>query len=196
MPNVRARLAVALTAFAGVGALALACGTDAVGVDACRQVESARCLQAPNCKLDLTIPIHRDTPNSDIDACIRFYHEQCLHGLAAGKDPGTQAVKACVDAINAGVCEVVQDPAKAPACEWLIPPAPPPAEDAGAADAAADAEVDAGYQGCPAGCADLGTTIPICQGAHGCLCPVASSNPGSCTIGYGNNDGSNVYCCP
>jgi hypothetical protein len=199
MPNARARLAVALTAFAGVGALVFACGTDAVGIDACRQVESARCLQAPNCGIDLTIPVHRDTPKTDIDACIRFYHEQCLHGLAAAKDPGTQAVKECVDAINTGDCKVVKDPTLAPACTWLIPPAPPPEADAAAVDAADSATVEAGYQclvNLP-GCVDLGTAAPICQGRHECACAGSTSDFGNCWYAGGNAEGStSYYCCP
>jgi hypothetical protein len=116
----------------GVAAVAAACGTDAVGVETCRQIETARCQQAPNCPADinLDVPEHRDSPKTDVDACIRFYRDACLHGLAAAKDPGAVATKACIDAINTGDCMVVVHPETHPSCAWLIPPAPPPVVDA------------------------------------------------------------------
>ncbi len=122
----------------GAVALVAACGTEAVGVETCRQIEAARCKQAPNCpNIDLTRPPHRDSPKTDIDMCIRFYNDACLHGLATNTDPGAPATKACIDAINAGDCNVVYHPETAPACAWLVPPAAPPPADAGA-DGAAD----------------------------------------------------------
>ena len=121
----------------GAAGLAAACGTEAVGVETCRTIESARCLQAPNCPdIDLSKPVHRDTPRTNIDACMRFYDDACWHGLAAG-DPGAIATKACVDAINTGDCNVVYHPETHPSCAWLIPPA------VVAPDAAADVAADA-----------------------------------------------------
>jgi hypothetical protein len=114
-----------------------ACGTDAVGVETCRQIETARCQQAVNCpKIDLGNPKHRDP---DVDACIRFYREACLHGLSAPSDPGPNSpqTKACIAAINTGNCDVVMTPQSDPACAWLVPPQPPPAADA--SDAPPDA---------------------------------------------------------
>jgi hypothetical protein len=126
-----------LAAIAGV-VLLVACGTDAVAVEACRDVEEARCRKAPSCGLDLTKPVHSDSPGSDVDACIRFYRDACLHGLATDKDPGGPAVQACVDFIQGSTdCDVVKHPEAYPACAWLVPPAPVP--DAGDAP---DAEVD------------------------------------------------------
>src|SRR5262245_34968096 len=103
--------------WAGSGILALvvtvagplsACGTDAVGVETCRQVEEARCRRAPSCPaIDLSNPKHRDP---DVDACIRFYRDACLHGLATNSDPGAPQTKACIDAINRGDCNVVEHP--------------------------------------------------------------------------------------
>ncbi len=128
--------------FAGVASAAVvvaACGTDAIGIDTCRQVEEARCRQAPKCSgIDLGRPVHRNSPTTDVDACIRYYHDACLHGLATNADPGAVATKACVDAINTGDCDIVIKPwEKAPACAWLTPPATV-TPDAGAdADAAA-----------------------------------------------------------
>jgi hypothetical protein len=117
--------------------LAAACGTDAVGVDACKQIEQARCRQAPACQISLEPPYHQ--AGDDVDACIRYYDVACLHGLAAGKDPGSAAVSACVQAIQNNGCSVVSAPESDPSCAFLIPQAPPslPA-DAGASDATTD----------------------------------------------------------
>jgi hypothetical protein len=123
-----------------------ACGTDAVGIETCRQIESARCQQAPNCPvatvdggIDLSLPVHRNSPTTDVEACIRYYHDACLHGLAV-PDPGAVATNACIAAINTGNCQYVAHPETAPACAWLYP-APPPVVDAAAdaLDSATDA---------------------------------------------------------
>jgi hypothetical protein len=127
---------VLLALLAVGGAWIPACGTDAVGVETCRKIEEARCRQAPNCGIDLGTPKHRDT---DVDACIRFYRDACLHGLESPTDPGPNGpqTQACIDAINKGNCDIVKTPQNDPACAWLIPPQPPPAADA--SDAPADA---------------------------------------------------------
>lgn len=132
--------------FAAVVALglagALACGTEPVGVDACRKIEGARCENAKSCGIDLSSPVHRrDSPTpdgqdqQDVGACKRFYEDACLHGLVTTVDPGAVATQACVDAINGTQdCDVVKTPEKHPACAFLLPPAAP----APAADAATD----------------------------------------------------------
>src|SRR5262245_58271632 len=127
---------VLLALVAGGVAWLGACGTEAVGVETCRQIETARCQQAPKCpEIDLGNPKHRDP---DVDACTRFYREACLHGLvAADPGPNSPQTKACVDAINKGNCDVVKNPEKDPACVFLVPPQPPPAADASDAPAAA-----------------------------------------------------------
>jgi hypothetical protein len=119
---------------------AVACGTEPVGVDSCRQIEFARCENARSCGIDLSKPVHRgDTPSQDVGACKRYYEVACLHGLVAPNDPGAVAVQACVNAINnTPDCEIVKSPERHPDCAFLIPPAPPPAPPP-AADAAADA---------------------------------------------------------
>lgn len=135
-------LAPLLALAAASAVLVAACGTDAVAVEACRQVETARCTQASaqSCaNVVLSRPVHQD---SDVTACIRFYSDACLHGLANPTDPGAVAVKACVDVINAGDCTIVEHPEQAPACAWLIPPAPVVVVDAGV-DAGVDAPPDA-----------------------------------------------------
>ena len=110
---------LASSAVVACGVLGAACGTDAVGVDACKQIESARCEQAPACGIALEPPYH--TNGTDVTECQRYYDDACLHGLASGSDPGPTAVKACVAAIEQGDCTVVLTPSLAPACAWLTP---------------------------------------------------------------------------
>jgi hypothetical protein len=135
------RIAACALAAALAGAILGACGNDAVGVDACKQVESARCRQAPACGIALEPPFH--TAGGDIDGCIRFYQTACLHGLAVG-NPGGSAVNACVAAIETGDCNIVRVPQTSPQCAWLAPVAPAPVADAAApVDATGDATSDA-----------------------------------------------------
>lgn len=79
-----------------VGAVVLGspgCGTDAVGIDDCRDIERARCEAAAHCGLV-----------DDVDECQRFYRDQCLHGLSV-ESPGSIAVERCVEVIRlAGDC--------------------------------------------------------------------------------------------
>jgi hypothetical protein len=136
----------ALLFIAPLGLLALAmagvaCGTDAVGVESCQKVERVRCESAQACNIDLTRPYHSgDTQEKNVGACIRYYDDQCLHGLVTPNDPGPQAVDSCVNAIITGSCDVVRTPESHPDCKWLVPPpepaAPPPP--APVADAGAD----------------------------------------------------------
>ena len=131
---------------------AAACGTSAVDVQACKDIEDARCVaaaDAPICGIDLSSPPHND--KNDATACIRFYETQCLHGLDTSVAPGASSVSACVAQIkaggdaaragDAGGCTIVKAPQTDPACAFLIPPA---VVDAGtdASDAAADASAD------------------------------------------------------
>jgi len=72
---------------------ATGCNTDAQGIDDCREIEQTRCVAAKNCGLV-----------SDVDACQRYYRDQCLHGLPV-TPPGSVKLKACVETIRAaGVC--------------------------------------------------------------------------------------------
>lgn len=87
-------LVLACSVSLGAGAFA-GCGPDAVGIDACRRIEQARCEAAVVCGVV-----------SDVDGCRRFYRDQCLHGLAAAEAPGEPAVRRCVAAIEAAAsCE-------------------------------------------------------------------------------------------
>ena len=72
---------------------AAGCGTDAQGVDECRQIEETRCVAAKNCGIV-----------SDIPDCQRYYRSQCLHGLPV-PPPGSAKLTACLDMIRAaGAC--------------------------------------------------------------------------------------------
>ncbi len=69
-----------------------ACGADAVGVEACRQIESARCEATAACGASA----------SEVAYCLDVYRDQCLHGLRSGAtEPGTDATTRCVEAIGA-----------------------------------------------------------------------------------------------
>jgi hypothetical protein len=115
--------------------LAGSCGTDAVGVSECREVERARCAAAVNCGYP------------DVDECQRFYRDHCLHGVpldsvntidiqncvlqiesagrCAAEQPGS-APSACEVPILTqsevgNVCDVVLQPQLASACAFLSP---------------------------------------------------------------------------
>ncbi len=71
------------------------CGTAAVGIDVCRDIETARCEAAQYCgRID------------DVEACQRYYRDACLHGLGEGVEaPTRDVVDACVRTIEkAGQC--------------------------------------------------------------------------------------------
>lgn len=85
-----------------VGMLALGgtgCSTDAVGVDACRLIESARCDAAPTCEGD---------PDSSgivtevqVENCKTFYRDHCLVGIENDQaEPDGDDVTDCVEAIG------------------------------------------------------------------------------------------------
>jgi hypothetical protein len=140
---------LALPSALGVALLG-ACGTDASGIDACRQIETARCTQAPACvgqpvpmscnngqnPLDLAVPVHRD---SDVSSCIRYYQDACLHGLNGGRVPSPGDLQSCINAINAAPgnddCQTVVCPEQNAACSFLLP-TPPVDAGVDAADAA------------------------------------------------------------
>jgi hypothetical protein len=122
---------------ASLSCSAFACGTDAVGVQACRKIEHARCQWAQGCGVNLNVPVRRSQSTSPVDDCFRYYDDACLHGLTV-PDPGDAAVEACIDAINTGDCNVVLHPETAPACAWLIAPPDAAAEAGSPSDAPAD----------------------------------------------------------
>lgn len=114
------------------------CGTSAIGVEDCRNIEEARCRAARGCNFGLET-------NSDEDACLRFSRDNCLHGMVV-QAPTTGAVTECVNAINAAgacaskktkldacagarpsayapstatVCDIIENPEQIVACEFL-----------------------------------------------------------------------------
>jgi hypothetical protein len=120
-------------------AVASGCGTGAIDVDGCRQIEEARCRQLPACGIMPEMPWF--TSGTTVDACVRYYDDACLHGLAVA-DPGPTAVSQCVAAIEADTkkkdnCAIVTAPqTDVAACGWLVPPASAPSD---ASDAPSDA---------------------------------------------------------
>ena len=117
---------------------AAGCGTDAQGVDDCREIEQTRCAAAKNCGIV-----------SDVESCQRYYRDQCLHGLPV-PSPGSVKLKACVDVIRAAgtcaqtvgvdaelaqckpplassapelrtACDLVKEPEKTAECSFLTP---------------------------------------------------------------------------
>jgi len=127
------RVLVAAALALGLVGGVVACGKDPVGVDACRQIETARCENANSCGIDLSMPVHRgDSPALDVGACKRYYQDACLHGFVASEDPGSVKVQECVNVINDPntSCDIVRAPEKSPACAFLIPVAPAPEVDA------------------------------------------------------------------
>jgi hypothetical protein len=143
---------LAMLALAAAGALApaVACGTSAVDVQGCKDIEDARCQAAsiPACASVFDpLPVHND---SDVSACVRFYATQCLHGLETPVTPGGVAVNACVSTIqsavqaashgDAGACQVIAHPQNYPSCAFLnVPDAGTPDTGVDAADAGEDA---------------------------------------------------------
>ncbi len=111
------------------------CGTPAVGIDDCRDIEQARCRASAACGLI-----------SDVDACERYYRDHCLHGLPV-KPPAGDSVPTCVEVIAAAgrcaeadpnielvdcdpavatpkagftrACDVVVHPERTPECAFL-----------------------------------------------------------------------------
>lgn len=76
------------------GGIAGGCVSAAVAITECREIEYARCEASVPCGVI-----------DDVEACKRFYRDQCLHGIAGPEVPTTQEQDACVAAItDAGTC--------------------------------------------------------------------------------------------
>ncbi len=78
----------------GLGAAVTGCGTDAVGVDACRRIEQARC------ELVLGCPGSGVEDPQDVEDCQLYYRDQCLFGVADGVSPEGWMVEACITALG------------------------------------------------------------------------------------------------
>ena len=135
---------------------AVACDTDAKGINDCREIEYARCTAARGCDYGV------DSDEREAD-CRRFSRDHCLHGLSTGVEPKRGQVEGCLNVIQSAgdcaredadqpalecegigvltdperedvsVCEVVEDPTLAFRCAWLLqdPPEPPDRVDGG-----------------------------------------------------------------
>jgi hypothetical protein len=114
----------------------IACGTDATGINQCRDIEYARCEAAVPCGLV-----------EDLDACQRFARDNCLHGTAGDTPPTSIEVRDCtrmlddarecaaddpeMDTTDCGidlarrgssraVCDIVLEPERTEACFFLL----------------------------------------------------------------------------
>lgn len=78
---------------------AAACSTDAVGIDACRQIETARCEAQPACKGD---PASTGIVTEEqVENCVTFYRDGCLVGIENdAEEPSEGDTKDCVEAIQ------------------------------------------------------------------------------------------------
>lgn len=149
------------------------CSTGAVGIGACREIETARCRASVPCGV---------VKEKDVEACERFYRDQCLHGLSTAEPPSSE-VSECVTVIEAAAqcatdagsakveledcdpfvttprvvrlvtaCDVVAHPERADECAFLRPVPEPP----DAVGGAPNEPVDPGTAGHPAGGAPAG----------------------------------------
>ncbi len=95
MSYFRSLSAMVLSAAAMFSLVTASCGTSALGVDDCRDIEQARCRAQASCVDSNGTPLIEDVP-----ACERYYRDHCLHGLAV-KPPASASVAACVQVIEA-----------------------------------------------------------------------------------------------
>jgi hypothetical protein len=97
----------------GCGALLVAasaglfagCGTDAVGIEACRSIEQARCEVAPVCE---SSPDRLGVPEDRVDNCVLYYRDACRVGLEniEATEIDQAQIDACVASIQAlGACQ-------------------------------------------------------------------------------------------
>jgi hypothetical protein len=120
-PRLRDLCLGVLATLGALGATGTGCGTAAIGIDACRKIETARCEAAQYCgRID------------DVAACQRFYRDQCLHGLAEGVEtPTPDQVDGCVRTIEkAGECAKGDRRATLDTCETQVTTDPRGAETA------------------------------------------------------------------
>ena len=119
----RTWIGLALAAAVVAGLPLTACGSDGNGIGTCQQLESARCVYAQKCGLDLAFPLHSgSSPEDNIQACQLFYQDACLHGLVTSISPTEPDVSRCLAEINTGNCTAVVNPQLTTACAWLNPP--------------------------------------------------------------------------
>jgi hypothetical protein len=92
--HVRTFTVAAASALAGFGLVSSpGCGTDAKGIEDCREIERARCSAAAACGIV-----------TDVESCQRFYRDHCLHGMVT-LAPSPNAIEECVATLtSAGSC--------------------------------------------------------------------------------------------
>jgi hypothetical protein len=98
-PRLRAGTILALAALSVLPLVGLApsCSTAAVGVEACRSIESARCDALVSCPKEQ----HGFTADQ-AEACKLFYRDDCLHGIENNADGGVVMTEGeCAKAIAA-----------------------------------------------------------------------------------------------
>ena len=97
--RVALRLAAAVVALSAAACFAAAtltsCGSDAIGIESCRDIEAARCNAAASCGMSA----------QEVIDCKNFYHDQCLHGIENnivndGGDPPQAETNGCVAEIG------------------------------------------------------------------------------------------------
>jgi hypothetical protein len=111
--HVRTVTVACASALAGFGLVSSpGCGTDAKGIEDCREIERARCSAAAACGII-----------TDVESCQRFYRDHCLHGMVAVA-PSPNAVDECVATLtSAGNCASASSAAElAPLSECDAPP--------------------------------------------------------------------------
>lgn len=85
--------------------LSAGCGTDAVGVEACRSIEQVRCEVAPVCE---SSPDRLGVPEDRVENCILYYRDACRVGLenTEATEVDQAQIDACVASIQAlGACQ-------------------------------------------------------------------------------------------
>src|ERR1700678_814738 len=114
-----------------VAAITSACGSKAVGVSTCKQIETARCQAAAACNSPITWP--DDTSGTDVAACIRYYDDACLDGLQVSAPTSAEGT-APIASLNSTSAYVIP-PQDRPECRWLST-TPDPGTEVDASDAA------------------------------------------------------------
>jgi hypothetical protein len=128
-PSARLRLCALLAPF-----FLMACNTKAVAIQECRDIEEARCEASVPCGV---------IEEEEVDACKRFYRDQCLHGISGPKAPTGEEQKLCLELINDAksdaatsmggasqddgytrACKTVSTPWEEPECAFLRPAGP------------------------------------------------------------------------
>lgn len=88
---------ILLAATPALGGLVPACTTGAVGVEACRSIEAARCEALRACP----VALGGYTTDAQVNACTLFYRDECLHGVESKAAPSDNEANACVAAVRA-----------------------------------------------------------------------------------------------